>query len=42
MYKVETEGTLTISFYDVTSTLIPKLHNENNFRLIYLMNTHAV
>jgi hypothetical protein len=41
-HKIETEGTLPNSFYEVTITLIPKTHKDptkkENFRPIFLMN----
>jgi hypothetical protein len=41
-HKIETEGTLPISFYEATITLITKPHKDpikkENFRLISLMN----
>jgi hypothetical protein len=41
-HKIETEGTLLNSFYEATTTLIPKPHKDptkkENFRLISLMN----
>jgi hypothetical protein len=41
-HKIETEGTLPNSFYEVTVTLIPKPHKysakKENFRPIPLMN----
>jgi hypothetical protein len=44
-HKIETEGTLPNSFYEVTITLIPKLHKDptkkDNFRPISLMNIDA-
>jgi hypothetical protein len=43
--KIETEGTLPNSFYEATSTLIPKPHKdptkEENVRAILLMNINA-
>jgi hypothetical protein len=40
---METEDTLSNSFYEATITLIPKPHNEQrkNFRQISLMNIDA-
>jgi hypothetical protein len=44
-HKIETEGTLPNSFYEATTTLIPKPHNDlikiENFRPIPLMNIDA-
>jgi hypothetical protein len=44
-HKIETEGTLPNSFYEVTITLIPKPHKDltkkENFRPIWLMNINA-
>jgi hypothetical protein len=44
-HKIETEGTLPNSFYEVTITLIPKQHKDptqkENFRPISLMNINA-
>jgi hypothetical protein len=44
-HKIETEGTLPNSFYEVTISLIPKPHKDptkkENFRLIFLMNIDA-
>jgi hypothetical protein len=44
-HKIETEGTLTNSFYEATITLIPKPHKDptkkENFRAISLMNINA-
>jgi hypothetical protein len=42
-HKIETEGTLTISFYEAAITLIPKPHKDptKNFRPIFLMNIDA-
>jgi hypothetical protein len=45
-HKIETEGTLSNSFYEATIiTLIPKLHTDptkkENFRPISLMNIDA-
>jgi hypothetical protein len=43
--KIETEDTLTNSFYEATVTLIPKPHKDptqkENLRPISLMNIHA-
>ena len=42
---MQTEGTLSNSFYNATVTLIPKPHKDStkkeDFRLIYLMNIDA-
>jgi hypothetical protein len=44
-HKIETEDTLPNSFYEATSTLIPKLHKDptkiENFRPISLTNIDA-
>jgi hypothetical protein len=44
-HKIETEGTITNSFYEATITLIPKPHKDSikkeNFRPISLMNIDA-
>jgi hypothetical protein len=44
-HQIETEGTLPYSFYEATSTLIPKPHKDptkkNNFRPISLINTNS-
>ena len=44
-HKIETEGTLPNSFYEVTITLIPKPHKDptkkENFRPISLVNFDA-
>jgi hypothetical protein len=44
-YKIETEGILPNSFYEVTITLTPKPHKDptkkENLRPIFLMNTDA-
>ena len=44
-HKIETEGTLPNSFYEVTIMLIPKPHKDpakkGNFRQISLMNIEA-
>jgi hypothetical protein len=44
-HKIETEGTLPNSFYEVTITLILKPHKDptkiENFRTIFLMNIDA-
>ena len=45
LHKIETEGTLPNSFYELTITLIPKPQKDptkiENFRPIYLMNINA-
>jgi hypothetical protein len=44
-HKIETDGTLSNTFYDVTITLIPKPHKDptkkENFRPISLRNIDA-
>jgi hypothetical protein len=44
-HKIQTEGTLSNSFYDATITLMPKPHKDptkkENFRPISLMNINA-
>jgi hypothetical protein len=44
-YKIETKGTLPNSFYEATTTLIPKLHKNQqrkiNIRPVFLMNIDA-
>ena len=44
-HKIQTEGTLSNSFYDATITLMPKPHKDpttkENFRPILLMNIDA-
>jgi hypothetical protein len=47
LHNIETEGTLSNSFYEATITLIPKPHKtlnptkKENFRQISLMNINA-
>ena len=44
-HKIETEGTVSNSFYETTITLIPKPHKDptkkENYRLILLMDIDA-
>ena len=44
-HTTETEGTLPISYYEATVTLIPKPYNDNtkkeNYKLVSLINIDA-
>jgi hypothetical protein len=44
-HKLETEGTMSNSFYEATVTLVPKPHKDQtkkeNYRPIFLMNIDA-